>query len=104
MATRLGILGGAGAAFCGGGAGRAFGCAATAIPLALINVGRVTATGTGRVGGRLMMAPRVGATSGLAMTRARAIICGSTLTADCATGRPDAKSCCRTAVAAVRFT
>src|SRR5581483_10211592 len=66
--TRLGSRGGAGAAFCGGGTGRALGWAATASPLALIRVGRVTATGTGRDGGRAIKAVRLGATWGLAMT------------------------------------
>jgi hypothetical protein len=75
------------------------------MPLALIIVGRWTATGTGRTGGRLIVASRVGATSGLASTWTRAICCGSMRTADCATGRPAAKSCWRIAVTAVvRFT
>jgi hypothetical protein len=76
--TRLGMEGGAGAVFTGGAMGRALGCAATAMPRALIKVGRLTATGTGRAAGRLMTASRVGATCGLAMTWARAICCGST--------------------------
>jgi hypothetical protein len=56
MTVRLGRRGGGGAALTVGGRGFAFGCAATANPLALIKTGRATATGTRRTGGALIFA------------------------------------------------
>jgi hypothetical protein len=88
-----------GGAFTGTITGLAPGCATTALPEALITVGRLTFTGTGCAGAPTMIGRAGGAaTAEAASGWNRRASTGVTAIAVCDTGRPEAMSPCFTTV------